>query len=43
MTKMIFTNARIVDPIQKIDKIGSIVVENKKIIEISFENKILKK
>ena len=28
MTKIIFTNAHIVDPIQKIDKIGTITIEN---------------
>lgn len=43
MTKIIFRNAHIVDPIQKINKVGSIIIENKKIIEISFSNKELKK
>ena len=43
MTKIIFKNAHIVDPIQKINKLGSIIVENKKIIEISFSNKEYKK
>ena len=37
MKKTIFINARIVDPTQKIDKLGTLTVENKKIIEISFE------
>ena len=36
MKKIIFTNARIVDPTQKIDKLGSLTVENKKIVELSF-------
>ena len=31
MTKIIFTNAHIVDPTQKINRIGSLTVENKKI------------
>ena len=31
MSKTFFTNAHIVDPTQKINKIGSITVENKKI------------
>ncbi len=43
MSKTFFTNAHIVDPTQKINKIGSITVENKKIIEISFDNKKIKK
>ena len=42
MTKIIFTNAHIVDPIQKIDKIGTITIENKKITEISTERKSFK-
>ncbi len=43
MKKIIFTNARIVDPTQKIDKLGSLTVENKKIVELSFNNQNLKK
>ena len=35
MTKIIFTNAHIVDPTQKINRIGSLTVENKKITDIS--------
>ena len=37
MKKTIFINARIVDPTQKIDKLGTLTVENKKITEISFD------
>ena len=43
MTKTIFTNARIVDPVQKIDRIGSLTVENKKIIDISSNIQITNK
>ena len=37
MKKTIFINARIIDPTQKIDKLGTLTVENKKITEISFD------
>ena len=36
MKKIIFTNAHIVDPTQKINKLGNITVENKKITSISL-------
>ena len=38
MKKIIFTNAHIVDPTQKINKLGNITVENKKITSISLIN-----
>ena len=43
MKKIIFTNAHIVDPIQKINKLGNITVENKKIVNLSFNKLNLKK
>ena len=43
MKKIIFTNAHIVDPSQKIDKLGTITVENKKVTDLSFNNLDLKK
>ena len=43
MTKIIFTNAHIVDPTQKINRIGSLTVENKKITDISSNIQITKK
>ncbi|MBF96628.1 MAG: Dihydroorotase [Alphaproteobacteria bacterium MarineAlpha9_Bin4] len=43
MTKIIFTNAHIVDPSQNINKIGTVTVENKNIIEISTEKISFKK
>ena len=33
MNKVIFQNARIIDPDQKIDTLGSLIVEDKKIEE----------
>ena len=38
MKKIIFSNAHIVDPTQKINKLGNITVENKKITSISLSN-----
>ena len=38
MKKIIFTNAHIVDPTQKINKLGSLTVENEKIVNLSFNN-----
>ena len=43
MKKIIFTNAHIVDPTQKINKLGSLTVENEKIVNLSFNNRSLKK
>ena len=43
MKKIIFTNAHIVDPTQKINKLGSLTVENEKIVNLSFNNISLKK
>ena len=40
MIKTIFKNAHIIDPVQKINRVGNIIVENKKISEISFDKKI---
>ena len=42
MKKIIFTNAHIVDPTQKINKLGNVTVENKKITEISLGKSNLK-
>ncbi len=42
MNKIIFTNAHIVDPTQKLEGIGTITVENKYITEISLEIKKFK-
>ena len=38
MKKIIFTNAHIVDPTQKINQLGSLTVENEKIVNLSFNN-----
>ena len=43
MTKIIFTNAHIIDPVQKINNLGSITIENKKITDISLDVKINEK
>ena len=43
MKKTIFTNAHIVDPTQKINKLGSLIVENEKVVNLSFNNLSLKK
>ena len=42
MKKIIFTNAHIVDPTQKINKLGNVTVENKRITEISLGKSNLK-
>ena len=43
MNKNIFTNAHIIDPVQKINNLGSITIENKKITDISLDVKNNKK
>tara|TARA_E500000331_G_C17238865_1_gene706110 strand:- start:53 stop:1354 length:1302 start_codon:yes stop_codon:yes gene_type:complete len=43
MNKIIFTNAHLVDPTQRMDSLGSIIVENKKIIEITSNYQNIKK
>ena len=39
MIKTIFKNAHIIDPVQKINRVGNIIVDNEKISEISFDKK----
>ena len=42
MIKTIFKNAHIIDPVQKINRVGNIIVDNQKISEISFDKKKIK-